>query len=106
MSVINIARDFSDTPGTRYEKDGPFSGERFREEILVPAYRRLEGPKQIVVELDGVEGYPASFLEEAFGGFARLFGRKEASRVLDFRSVDSTLITEIREYVEDAEKGQ
>lgn len=66
--IINIAADFSRTPGGRYRTDGPASGEEFRESVLIPA---LEENNSIVIELDGTRGYPSSFLEEAFGGLVR-----------------------------------
>lgn len=101
MRRINIANEFSTTPGTRYIKDGPDSGEKFRDEILIPRYRAWnEG--EVTIELDGVEGYPASFLEEAFGGFARAFGRDTALAKLRFVSNDSSLVREIEEYIGDA----
>jgi hypothetical protein len=101
MTRIKIAVDFSATPGTRYVKDGSDSGEKFREEVLIPRYRESNGA-DLVIELDGVEGYPASFLEEAFGGFARQFGRDVALTRLRFVSNDSSLIQEIQEYIRDA----
>ena len=67
--MINVARDFSKYPGGRFYSDGPFSGERFREEFLVPA---LKTGFAVHVILDGTLGYGASFLEEAFGGAVRL----------------------------------
>lgn len=66
--IINIATDFSKTPGGRYVTDGPSSGEDFRERFLIPA---LAEGGVVVVELDGTRGYPSSFLEEAFGGLVR-----------------------------------
>jgi len=70
--TIVIASDFTRYPGPRYRKDGPFSGEQFRDELLVPALRRVErGGGNVIVELDGVAGYGSSFLEEAFGGLLR-----------------------------------
>ena len=68
MNKIDISKDFSDVPAGRYKKDGPNSGERFRDDILIPAL--LTGEKVEVV-LDGSEGYGSSFLDEAFGGLAR-----------------------------------
>ncbi len=67
MKTINIAKDFSETPLGRYVTDGKFSGERFRDEFLVPALK--VGP--LTVEIDDTEGYGSSFLEEAFGGLVR-----------------------------------
>jgi len=68
MKTINIANDFSDTPLGRSEEDGDFNGSRFRDEFLRPA---LDKENKVVVEIDGVEGYGSSFLEEAFGGLVR-----------------------------------
>lgn len=65
---INIAADFSRSPAGRFYSDGPFSGERFREELLVPALKRGDS---VVVNLKGVLGFGSSFLEEAFGGLVR-----------------------------------
>lgn len=65
---IEIAQQFSRTPAGRYRKDGPFSGEQFRDDVLVPALR--QGAVEVV--LAGAAGYPSSFLEEAFGGLVRV----------------------------------
>jgi STAS-like domain of unknown function (DUF4325) len=68
---ISVADDFSKYPGGRYKTDGEFSGERFRDDILVPA---LVGTVQVVVNLNGTLGFGSSFLEEAFGGLIRVSG--------------------------------
>ena len=68
MNKIDISKDFSDVPAGRYKMDGPNSGERFRNDFLVPALRTGE---KVEVILDGSEGYGSSFLEEAFGGMVR-----------------------------------
>jgi len=65
---IDIASEFSVTPAGRFYSDGPDSGERFREEFLVPA---LRSPEPITIKIDGTAGYGSSFLEEAFGGLVR-----------------------------------
>jgi hypothetical protein len=65
---ISIAKDFCETPAGRYVDDGPFSGQRFRNEVLVPA---LQAGKAIQINFDGTLGYGSSFLEEAFGGLIR-----------------------------------
>ena len=66
--TIIIDRDFTHYPGGRYRRHGDFSGESFRDDLLVPA---LEANDHVTVVLDGVEGYASSFLEEAFGGLIR-----------------------------------
>lgn len=67
MTRIMIAEDFSRSPGGRFHpKDGHFTGQRFRAEFLIPALRNSSD--KIMIYLDGVRGYPSSFLDEAFGG--------------------------------------
>jgi hypothetical protein len=64
---ISIAQNFSRYPAGRFRTDGPWSGQRFREEVLIPALHR--GPVTLI--LDGVAGLPSSFFEEAIGGLIR-----------------------------------
>jgi hypothetical protein len=66
--TIAIASDFSPSPGGRYRKHGPWSGEEFRDDYLLPA---LQESRHVTVYLDGTAGYAGSFLEEAFGGLIR-----------------------------------
>ena len=66
--MISIAKDFTQTPAGRYLTDGPYSGQKFREDVLVPA---LSAGKEIEIDLDGALGFGSSFLEEAFGGLVR-----------------------------------
>jgi hypothetical protein len=107
MKPINIAQDFSKVPGPRFRAEGPNSGEEFRETILQPRFEeaRRAGVK-LIIELDGAMfGYPASFLEESFGGLARDFGIEAVRDGLTFVSRDEPmLLNEIAEYIRDAEK--
>ncbi|MDV6329943.1 STAS-like domain-containing protein [Asticcacaulis sp. 201] len=84
-SYIKIAEDYSRTPGGRKKVTGPFSGEEFREKLLVPHLKSaLSGHGYVNVVLDGVAGYPVSFLEEAFGGLVRVdhFAKADLNNVL------------------------
>jgi nitrogen regulatory protein PII len=65
---INISKEFSEVPWGRYYSDGKYSGQRFREEFLKT---NLEQFDQVAVNIDDVEGYGSSFLDEAFGGLVR-----------------------------------
>ena len=104
MKEINIARQFARYPGGRLSSDGPFSGEEFRERYLLPALRQAE---HISVDLDGVRGYASSFLEEAFGGLVREgFSAQEVRNLVDLNSSDVGLLTEIWQYVNDAERDR
>lgn len=66
--MISIARDFSPFPAGRKRHDGPFTGEKFREDLLQPALAR---GGRVILDIDGVAGLPSSFLEEIFGGLVR-----------------------------------
>jgi hypothetical protein len=69
--------DFSETPGGRYKKEGPFSGEEYRETVLIPAVKK----GHVTISISGIAGASASFLEEAFGGIVRKFGPEIADQV-------------------------
>src|SRR5690242_15094385 len=102
--LIDIARDFSDTPAGRFRADGPFSGEEFRERILLPP---IVNNEEVVVNMDGVEGLGSSFLEEAFGGLVRLgyFTQNDLKRRLIIRTDDETILEEIWDYIETARRN-
>ena len=100
MKTINIAKEFSDCTGARYYTDGDFSGEEFKEKFLIPNFEKYD---EIVIILDGTEGYATSFLEESFGGLARHFSIKEVKQKLKFISEEEpALISEIQEYIDEA----
>lgn len=78
MIEINIAKDFSDSPGGRYKKQGEFSGELFRENYLKPKYiKAIESNEKLIVNFDGCYGFPSSFIDESFGGLARQLKKKD-----------------------------
>ena len=67
MITINIAQQFTLTPGARYYTDGPKSGEEFYKELLKIEYlKALEQNVKLKIILDGTDGYASSFLNEAF----------------------------------------
>jgi hypothetical protein len=101
--TISIANDFSDCPAGRFKTDGPFSGERFREEWLIPALKKAE---EVEVNLDGALGYGSSFLEEAFGGLVRVsgFDAGDLRKRLQIKSSLSLYGGRIWSYIEDAQR--
>ena len=77
--TINVAADFSRTPGPRHAHEGKFSGELFREQVLRPKFEEAHrAGLRLRIELDGTAGYARSFLEEAFGGLIRTGVRPDA----------------------------
>ena len=102
MNTIRVASDFSPTPGGRFRSMGPKSGEEFRDLIATYLFQN----KPVTVVLDGVEGYGSSFLEEAFGGLARMrrWSRTELQRLLRIEATTPSFKTyerEAKQYIEE-----
>lgn len=105
--ILKIAEEFSDVPGPRSRKEGDYSGEEFREQLLKPKFKQAEASKEkLLVDLDGGFGYATSFLEEAFGGLARQYSPETVLEVLEFKSEDEPyLSSDIVRYIREAKTG-
>lgn len=98
-ALISIAADFSPFPAGRYREDGPFPGEVFRDEKLIPALRDND---EVIVNLDGTNGYGSSFLEEAFGGLVRCgFTENDLKKRLKIESSRESYKTRAWNYIHD-----
>lgn len=105
MITINIAADYTKTPGGRFIAEGAYSGEDFRESVLKPKFlQALENNDQLTVILDGGYGYATSFLEEAFGGLAREIKNRKIKEIIIVSDEEPQLISKIQQYIEDALK--
>ena len=103
--VINIAMDYTKTPGGRLTKEGAWSGEDFRIKKLEPAYKKAkELGENLTIVLDGGYGYATSFLEEAFGGLARELKDPDILNITIVSDEEPVLIKKIRGYILDALK--
>lgn len=83
--MLNIAEDFGKYPAGRTVSDGPFSGERFLKEFLVPRLREaVSTGGKLTVSMDGLLACGSSFLDSAFGGLIRegYFQRDQVKRHL------------------------
>jgi len=97
--TLKVSREFSAEPAGRFRTDGPNSGERFREELLIPALKKVEG--KLVVDMNDLEGYGSSFLEEAFGGLIRSeFTPKQLHDKLEILADDPALAQEVWSYID------
>lgn len=103
MKTIELAKDFSRYPAGRYNEDGPYSGQAFREKYLEPS---IAAGEMVTVILDGARGYGSSFLEEAFGGLVRKgYSSDIVSSKILIISKDPTLKMEINDYIKNALRG-
>jgi hypothetical protein len=100
----SIAREFTDTPGPRFEVQGPWSGEMFRKKHLSNWFRdAIRAGATLVVDLDGGYGYAPSFLEESFGGLARECGIERVLSTVEIRSSEQPLLEEkVRRYIRES----
>lgn len=109
MPTLSIAKDFSPTPGGRFRRHGRFSGEEFREDFLLPAVANAQQRGEVLsVSFDNVAGLPSSFLEEAFGGLVRRFG-KSALEIIEPTAHEASLLPYVelaRRYMREAAASQ
>ena len=83
--------NFTQDPGPRYirqdTKDAMTSGEAFYINILNKEFKEcFEENNKLILCLDGVSGYPSSFLDEAIGELVYDFRLENVKRLLDFET--------------------
>lgn len=105
MKKIKISEDFSKTPGGRLIIEGDYSGEEFREKILLPKFEEAEKNKEeLLIDFNDTYGFATSFLEEAFGGLVRKYNKENVLKVIKIKSDDDeTVPLLINKYVKAAE---
>ena len=98
---LDVAQAHTNTPGGRYRRQGPGSGEDLREGHLLKALKAAEEDGvRCIVHLDGAEfGYRSGYLEEAFGGLVRRRGAAAVERLVVTCEDDPEAASEAREYI-------
>ena len=107
MVRIKLSTDFSETPGGRLISEGDFSGEKFRDDLLLAKYEEAEKSNTILeVDFDDCYGVGTSFLEEAFGGLVRKYHKHGILKRLKIVAMeDETIPENVKKYVEEAESN-
>jgi len=96
MAKIKVCEDFTEALGGRYINQGDFSGELFRESILIPKYNEsIEKNEKLIIDLDGCYGHPMSFLEESFGGLVRQTQNTNITDVLEIISNEKPALKKV-----------
>lgn len=98
MKTLKISEVFSNSPGGRLRKNGPFSGEEFRESILIPELKKLAPSEKILIDLDGGFGYASSFLDEVFGGVYKQLGEQILNKLIFKSDEEPSLLIDIHHY--------
>ena len=108
---LKIVEVYTDLPGSRYEKQGPNSGERFRDEFLYPAFIKcLDSKEELIINLDGGYGYGSSFIEEVFGGLVRKLKNennmnyKKVKDIIIISNDNNYWVDKIEKYIDEAIK--
>jgi len=97
IARVNIARDFSPAPAGRNRNDGPYNGFTFRHDVLL---RLLRDNEVVEVDLDGVQLYTSSFLDEAFGGLVKYEGMKKEEVLRRLKFVARHRVSDIARIME------
>ncbi|MGC0820783.1 STAS-like domain-containing protein [Pantoea agglomerans] len=98
MTLVKVASRYP-SPGPRFKRLGPSSGEEFREWLVA----ELGKDEELTVDLDGTEGYGSSFLEESFGGLIRLgIDKHKVLQIKIISNEEPELIDEISGYINEA----
>lgn len=106
MDLI-VANDFYRRPLGRYRSQGTYTGEAFREDVLLPKLQELKENETFTIDFTGVTMNGSSFLEEAFGGLVRdhgyTFDKLKRILVLKFPRRPS-LEEKVWQYIKDADE--
>jgi len=85
--ILKICQEYSEYTGLRHCSISENSGEDFYHTLLnssfTEAYKKQE---QLIVDLDFVDGYASSFLDEAFGNLVFDFTKQEVEKLLKIKS--------------------
>lgn len=96
--TIKISKDFTVYPGARYLTDGPFSGQKFYEDILKGKFGIVWDKKdsKIVIDFDDTYGYASSFISEIFLRLVKDYkDKKKIKEKLIIKTEDDPLLKDL-----------
>ena len=94
----SIANEYTKTPGVR---TGLYSGEDFREKVLIKLLKNLQDNDILTINLDGGFGYSSSFLEELIK--KNKFKKEDLLKKIKIISNDEKkLIDDVEKYIVEA----
>lgn len=97
-----VAEQFHRRPSGRYRTDGPWSGEKFREDYLVPLIQQaISENKKLLINFDNVSMSASSFIHEAFSGLIvhKHFTKEQLINTLVIESERTAIVESIYEYL-------
>lgn len=94
--------DYTEKTSGRYKDSGPYSGEWFLEEILMPAINSLSENEKIYLNFDNVNLHPG-FLDEAFSKLISKYKFKKFADTFIFNGEDQSYVFDILSIIVGAE---
>lgn len=83
MMSYNFAKEFSKVPGPRTEDIGPYSGKKFREEVL---QNWFDNDMEVEIDVsETVMSFGPSFMSEAFGKMAKKYGKEKFYEIIHIK---------------------
>ncbi len=93
--TIKISAEFARSLGARYRTDGKNSGQEFLEDILLARFEKaVKQSYVLLVDLNDLSGFPASFVSGSFGKLSVMKGSELVLDHLNFKSEDNRLRAE------------
>ena len=86
-----VVEQFSRFPGGRLKKHGPYSGEEFRDDVLIPLFEKCNS---LTIDLTGAITYGASFLDESFGELGKRYGLEKVKQKLTLIAKDDPMLVD------------
>jgi len=103
--IINVAEDFAKRLGARYIYEGKNSGEDFLVRFLKPKfYEAKEKRVKLLIYLDGVLGYPSSFVSGSFGKLSLEIGANIVSNIIELISDNRLRVEKIKMEINNPQK--
>lgn len=101
--LINIPKDFNDSPSARFIKDGKFSWEEFYNNILESYVPKLDWKKKLTIIMDWWYWYGPSFLSQAFWTFYKALNERWVNMwdVVNFISEEEPWLVDYIKYLVD-----
>lgn len=85
--TLIIAQEFTDTPGARDYEDGDYSGQEFLDKYLHERFMKAVNENYIIdINLDGLWGWPSSFISGSFGMLSMKVGAELILKHIHFTS--------------------
>jgi hypothetical protein len=100
--TYKFAEKFTTSPGGRFEARSEKSGEEFRKTVLQPL---IEESDHVTLDLNGVFGFPPSFLDEAFGPLVKKYGKGELEKRLTIQLTDDEVASRNIESIYEKHSG-